>query len=51
MLFPRAGWYQEIAPQLKIEQVSGDHLSMLEEPNVQILATKLKQYLTMSNEQ
>ncbi|PSB08983.1 non-ribosomal peptide synthetase [Pleurocapsa sp. CCALA 161] len=45
MLFPRAGWAQEIAPQLTIEQVPGDHLSMLDEPNVQVLATKLKQYL------
>jgi thioesterase domain-containing protein len=50
-LFPRAGWHQEIAPQLKIELVPGDHFSMMEEPHVKVLGAKLKQYLTMSNEQ
>jgi amino acid adenylation domain-containing protein len=44
-LCPRAGWHQEVAPQLRIEHVPGDHFSMLEEPNVQVLGAKLKQYL------
>ena len=44
-LCPRVGWHQEVAPQLKIEHVPGDHFSMLEEPNVQVLGAKLKQYL------
>lgn len=44
-LCPRVGWHQEVAPQLRIEHVPGDHFSMLEEPNVEVLAAKLKQYL------
>jgi amino acid adenylation domain-containing protein len=44
-LCPRVGWHQEVAPQLRIEHVPGDHFSMLEEPNVQVLGAKLKQYL------
>jgi amino acid adenylation domain-containing protein len=44
-LCPRGGWHQEIAPQLKIERVPGDHFNMLEAPNVQILGAKLSQYL------
>jgi thioesterase domain-containing protein len=44
-LCPRAGWDEEIVPQLKIEQVPGDHFSMMEEPHVKVLGTKLKQYL------
>ncbi|MEN9519258.1 MAG: hypothetical protein RLZZ381_1846, partial [Cyanobacteriota bacterium] len=50
-LCPRAGWDEARVPQLKIEQVPGDHFNMLEEPHVKVLGTKLKQYLTMSNEQ
>jgi aspartate racemase len=44
-LFPRAGWHQEIAPQLRIEHVPGDHFSMLKEPHVKVLGAKLKLYL------
>lgn len=44
-LCPRGGWHQEIAPQLKIERVPGDHFNMLAAPNVQILGAKLKGYL------
>jgi amino acid adenylation domain-containing protein len=49
-LFPRAGWHQEIAPQLKIELVPGDHFSMMEEPHVKVLGAKLKQYLILSKQ-
>lgn len=50
-LCPRAGWDEARVPQLKIEQVPGDHFNMLEEPHVKVLGAKLKHYLTMSNEQ
>jgi amino acid adenylation domain-containing protein len=49
-LCPRAGWDEEIVPQLTIEHVPGDHFSMIEEPHVKVLGTKLKQYLILSKQ-
>jgi thioesterase domain-containing protein/acyl carrier protein len=48
-LCPRAGWHQGIAPQLQIERVPGDHFNMLDEPYVQVLGAKLKQYTSNVN--
>jgi amino acid adenylation domain-containing protein len=41
LLFPRLGWQASIAPQLEITEIQSDHFSLLQEPQVQILATKL----------
>ncbi|MGL5940545.1 MAG: non-ribosomal peptide synthetase [Waterburya sp.] len=41
LLFPRLGWQASIASQLEITKVQSDHFSLLQEPQVQILATKL----------
>lgn len=39
---PELGWADLAAGGLKIHQISGDHLGILKEPNVQLLAEKLK---------
>ncbi len=41
---PRLGW-AELADELHIYEVPGDHLGMLQEPNVQVLAQQLKRHL------
>jgi amino acid adenylation domain-containing protein len=41
LLFPRLGWQTSIAPQLEITKIQSDHFSLLQEPQVQALATKL----------
>ncbi|WP_052055282.1 non-ribosomal peptide synthetase [Myxosarcina sp. GI1] len=45
LLFPTLGWQPTIAPQLKVAKVPGDHFSLLQEPNVRVLATRLNNYL------
>lgn len=42
---PMLGW-QEYVKQLEIHEVPGTHLAMLSEPNVKILATKLRECIT-----
>ncbi|MGL6342777.1 MAG: thioesterase domain-containing protein, partial [Waterburya sp.] len=41
LLFPRLGWQASIAPELEITKIHSDHFSLLLEPQVQVLATKL----------
>ncbi len=47
---PRLGWEELTAAGLQIHDVPGDHLGMLKEPYVQILAQYLKQYMNESSE-
>jgi amino acid adenylation domain-containing protein len=44
-LFPKLGWQSQIASQLEVTKIPGDHFSILEEPNVRVLAAKLNNYL------
>lgn len=45
LLFPKLGWKKSIAFQLKTIKVPGDHFSLLQEPNVRVLATRLNNCL------
>jgi thioesterase domain-containing protein len=38
--------WKSICPQLHVEQVPGDHYSMLRKPDVDVLAKRLEHYLT-----
>lgn len=42
---PRLGWRELSTQELEIHEVPGDHLGILQEPHVQVLAEKLKLYL------
>ena len=44
-LDPQLGWGDLVTGGLEIHQVSGDHLSMLQDPHVQGLAEKLRDCL------
>jgi hypothetical protein len=44
-LFPKLGWQSQITSQLEVTKIPGDHFSILEEPNVRVLAAKLNNYL------
>jgi thioesterase domain-containing protein len=37
--------WRNMAAQVNLEKMPGDHLSMLEEPNVQVLAERLKELM------
>ncbi|BAZ44154.1 amino acid adenylation domain protein [Chondrocystis sp. NIES-4102] len=45
MMFPRLGWQSDIASQLTVTKISGDHFSLLKEPQVQSLATQVDECL------
>lgn len=45
LLFPRYGWGKFVTGELKLYLVPGDHISVLEEPHVQVLAEKLRSSL------
>ncbi|MBV9388117.1 MAG: amino acid adenylation domain-containing protein [Chroococcidiopsidaceae cyanobacterium CP_BM_ER_R8_30] len=45
---PQLGWGRLIAGGLEIQDVPGDHISMLEEPHVNVLAHKLENCLDLS---
>ena len=42
LFFRRAGWDKRVKPDLEIITVPGDHVSMLQEPHVRMLAKKLQ---------
>jgi len=50
-LDPQLGWGKLVAGGLEIYEVPGNHLNMFNEPNVQILAEKLKAYLDINQVQ
>jgi aspartate racemase len=41
-LFPKGGWGKIFTGELEVHVIPGDHMSFLEEPNVWVLAEKLK---------
>ena len=43
---PELGWRKFLDGELKIHEVPGGHLGILEEPHVQVVAEKLKHYLS-----
>ena len=43
------GWPELIGGKLSVQDVPGDHLSMLEEPNATIVGQRVRSYLTPSN--
>jgi len=42
---PTLGWNQLAASGVQVHSISGNHLSMLKQPHVQVLAEELRQYL------
>ncbi len=42
---PRLGWGELTTGELELHEIPGDHLGILKEPNVRVLAQALKQYL------
>ena len=42
---PNLGWDQRVTQKVKVRDIPGGHSSMLQEPNVQILAEKIQAYM------
>ena len=43
------GWGQLVGENIDIYKIPGDHYSIIQEPNVEILATGLKSYLKLKD--
>lgn len=46
---PTLGWNQLAASGVKVHNISGNHLSMLKKPHLEVLAQELRQYLLAKN--
>lgn len=42
---PTLGWYELVSEKVEVHDIPGDHLTLLSEPHVQVLAEHLKPYL------